>query len=151
FFEQVARARRQLIMTSASFDFPADLPDNARYVGPVLDEPAWAESARWMAPSGRGPLILVALSSTFQDQIGCLQRIVDALSQMPVRGVVTTGPAVDPAALRSPHNVAIVQHAPHREVLWEAGLVITHGGHGTVMKALAAGVPMVMMPHGRDQ
>jgi UDP:flavonoid glycosyltransferase YjiC (YdhE family) len=33
----------------------------------------------------------------------------------------------------------------------EAGLVITHAGHGTVMKALAAGVPMLLMPHGRDQ
>jgi MGT family glycosyltransferase len=151
FFEQVARARRQLIMTSASFDFPARLPDNARYVGPVLDEPAWAESSRWMAPAGDGPLVLVALSSTFQDQIGCLQRIVDALSGMPVRALVTTGPAVDPTALRPSRNVAIVKNAPHREVLWEAALAITHGGHGTVMKALAAGVPTVVLPHGRDQ
>jgi hypothetical protein len=151
FFEQAGRARRQLIMTSASFDFPARLPDNARYVGPVLDEPAWAESSRWTAPEGPSPLILVALSSTFQDQIGCLQRIVDALGPMPVRAVVTTGPAVDPTALRPSRNVAIVQSAPHREVLWQAALAITHGGHGTVMKALAAGVPMVVLPHGRDQ
>jgi MGT family glycosyltransferase len=151
FVEQVAHARRQLIMMSASFDFPARLPDNARYVGPVLDEPAWAESSRWTAPACDGPLVLVALSSTFQDQIGCLQRIVDALSPMPVHAVVTTGPAVDPNALRPSRNVAIVQSAPHREVLWQAALAITHGGHGTVMKALAAGVPMVLLPHGRDQ
>src|SRR5262245_45322340 len=99
FFDQAARARRQLVLTSASFDFTASLPDNARYVGAVLDEPAWAQSSRWTAPSGDGPLVLVALSSTFQDQIGCLQRIVDALATMPVRAVVTTGPAVFPSAL----------------------------------------------------
>src|SRR5262245_675782 len=151
FLEQFARARRQLVVTSASFVFPATLPDNARYVGPVLDEPAWAESSRWTAPAGDGPLVLVALSSTFQDQIGCLQRIVDALSPMAVRAIVTTGPAVDPTALRPSRNVAIVQSAPHREVLWQAALAITHGGHGTAMKALAAGVPMVVLPHGRDQ
>jgi len=151
FFEQVARARRQLVLTSAAFDFPARLPGNARYVGPVLDEPTWAESSRWQAPSGNGALVLVALSSTFQDQISCLQRIVDALSAIPVRAVVTTAPAVDPAALRSSPGVAIVLSAPHREVLWQAALAITHGGHGTVMKALAAGVPMVVLPHGRDQ
>ncbi len=29
--------------------------------------------------------------------------------------------------------------------------MITHGGHGTVIKALAAGVPMLCLPHGRDQ
>jgi UDP:flavonoid glycosyltransferase YjiC (YdhE family) len=151
FLDQGARVRRQLLMTSASFDFPAKLPDNARYVGPVLDEPAWAESSQWTPPAGDGPLILVALSSTFQDQIGCLQRIVDALSLLPVRAVVTTGPAVDPTALRASRNVAIVRSAPHREVLWQAAVAITHGGHGTVMKALAAGVPMVVLPHGRDQ
>jgi len=150
-FEQVARARRQLIMTSESFDFPARLPGNARYVGPVLDEPAWAESSQWRAPEGHGPLVLVALSSTFQNQIGCLQRIVDALGAMPVRAVVTTGPAVDPTTLRSACSVAIVPSAPHREVLRQARLAVTHGGHGTVMKALAAGVPMVVLPHGRDQ
>jgi UDP:flavonoid glycosyltransferase YjiC (YdhE family) len=36
-------------------------------------------------------------------------------------------------------------------VLQHAALVVTHGGHGTVMKALAADVPMVLLPHGRDQ
>jgi MGT family glycosyltransferase len=150
-FDQVAHARRQLVLTSASFDFPARLPANARYVGPVLDEPAWAESSRWAAPLGEAPLVLVALSSTFQDQIACLQRIVHALSTIPVRAVVTTGPAVDPTALSSTSNIAIVQRAPHREVLWQAALAITHGGHGTVMKALAAGVPILVLPHGRDQ
>ncbi len=63
----------------------------------------------------------------------------------------TLPPAVDPAALRSSPNVVIVQSVPHREVLWQAALAITHGGHGTVMKMLAAGVPMVVLPHGRDQ
>ncbi|HMF93435.1 MAG TPA: nucleotide disphospho-sugar-binding domain-containing protein [Vicinamibacterales bacterium] len=150
-FDQIARARRQLVQTSASFDFPARLPSNACYVGPVLDEPVWAESSPWTAPLTGGPLVLVALSSTFQDQLGCLQRIVDALTAIPVRTLVTTGPAVDPTALRSSPGVTIVRSAPHREVLWQAALAITHGGHGTVMKALAAGVPMVVLPHGRDQ
>jgi UDP:flavonoid glycosyltransferase YjiC (YdhE family) len=36
-------------------------------------------------------------------------------------------------------------------VLQHAALLVTHGGHGTVMKALAAGVPMLLLPHGRDQ
>jgi MGT family glycosyltransferase len=151
FFDQVGRARRLLVLTSAAFDFPARLPGNARYVGPVLDEPAWAHARAWTTPPGSSPLVLVALSSTFQDQIGCLQRIVDALSTMPVRAIVTTGPAVDVTALRPSPTVVIVECAPHRQVMQQAALVITHGGHGTVMKALAAGVPLVVLPHGRDQ
>ncbi len=150
-FDQARAARNQLVMTSSEFDFPATLPAGARYVGPVLDDPLWAQLWSSMPPDGRNPLVLVAMSSTFQDQIGSLQRVIDALGTLPVRAVVTTGPAIDGAALKAPANVAVMARAPHRDVLEYAALVVTHGGHGTVMKALAAGVPMVLLPHGRDQ
>ena len=39
----------------------------------------------------------------------------------------------------------------HRRVLPHAAAVITHGGHGTVIKALAAGCPVLVLPLGRDQ
>lgn len=150
FFDQVHRARRELVLTSAAFDFPAELPDTVRYVGAVLDDPAWSAGA-WSAPAGDDPLVLVAMSSTFQDQAASLQRIVDALAMLPVRGVVTTGPALEPGAIAAPANVTVLAAAPHSEVLREAAAVITHGGHGTVVRTLAAGVPMVVMHHGRDQ
>jgi MGT family glycosyltransferase len=150
-FDQVRRARRHLVLTSRAFEFPAVLPANVRYVGPVLDDPHWAMSATWAAPGGDAPLVLVAMSTTFQDQTDCLQHVVDALAALPVRGFVTTGPAIEPASLAGAPQVTIVPRAPHREVLRHAALVVTHAGHGTVMKALAAGVPLVMLPHGRDQ
>ncbi|GAA1055007.1 glycosyl transferase [Agromyces luteolus] len=148
---QMGHARMQLVLTSAAFDFPATLPANARYVGPILDDPDWADAASWTPPDGDGPLVLVAMSSTFQDHVGCLQRIADGLGELPVRGLVTTGPAVEPGAIAAPANVTVVASAPHREVLPHADLVVTHGGHGTVIKALAAGVPLVILHHGRDQ
>jgi UDP:flavonoid glycosyltransferase YjiC (YdhE family) len=151
FFDQFHHARRELVLTSADFDFVGDVLPSVRYVGPVLDDPAWAAGAPWTPPPGDDPLVLVALSSTFQDHIGCLQRIIDALGTLPVRGVVTTGPAVDPSSLRSSPDVSVVAAAPHSEVLRHAALAVTHGGHGTVMRCLAADVPMVLMPHGRDQ
>jgi len=151
FLDQIRRARRQLVMTSHDFDFPADLPAGARYVGPILDDPSWAEAALWRPPDGSHPLVLVAMSSTFQDQLGCLRRVVEALGKSPVRAIVTTGPAIDGGTLQAPANVSVVSSAPHGQVLEHAALVVTHGGHGTVMKALAAGVPLVILPHGRDQ
>jgi UDP:flavonoid glycosyltransferase YjiC (YdhE family) len=66
-----------------------------------------------------------------------------------VRGLVTTGPTVAPFAAAP--NVTVVEAAPHAAVLPHTAVVVTHGGHGTVMKALAAGVPLVVMPMGRDQ
>ncbi|MGW9629620.1 glycosyltransferase [Agromyces sp. NPDC055520] len=150
-WNQMQDARRQLVLTSAAFDFPAELPANARYVGPILDDPSWAAETSWTPPAGDDPLVLVAMSSTFQNHVECLQRITDALGTLPVRGVVTTGPAVEPSALRAPVNVSVVASAPHRLVMQHASLVVTHGGHGTVIKTLAAGLPLVILHHGRDQ
>ena len=152
---QYDRLEQVLVMTSPTFDFTAtELPSNTRYVGPMLDDPSWAD-APWTAPwpaSNHDPLVLVGLSSTFQDQIGVLERITSALAGMPVRALVTLGPALKPDAVRSPSpNVAIVGTAPHGLVLPHAKLVITHCGHGTTLRALAAGVPVVCMPMGRDQ
>jgi UDP:flavonoid glycosyltransferase YjiC (YdhE family) len=148
--DQVHRARRELVMTSAAFDFPAVLPPSVRYVGPVLDDPEWAAEP-WSPPPGDAPLVLVSMSSTFQDQAASLQRVIDALATMPVRGLVTTGPVLDPSALTAPPHVTVRRSAPHNEVLRHAALVVTHGGHGTLVKAFAAGVPVVVLPHGRDQ
>jgi UDP:flavonoid glycosyltransferase YjiC (YdhE family) len=90
------------------FDFVAPrLPANVRYVGPQLDDPDWA-AADWHS-QGRDPLVLVATSSIFQHQVGLLQRIARALGQLPVQGLMTTGPAVDPDEIGAPPNVDIVQ------------------------------------------
>lgn len=56
---------------------------------------------------------------------------------------LTTGRAVEPREIHAPPNVSVLRAAPHRQILQEAAAVVTHAGHGNVMKALAAGVPMV--------
>lgn len=70
---------------------------------------------------------------------------------MPVRAVVTTGPMLDPDELTASENVCVVRSAPHGPIIERAALVVTHCGHGTTLKSLAAGVPMVCIPMGRDQ
>ena len=111
---------------------------------------AKAPASRWAGEPGQ-PLVLVGLSSTVMRQEGLLQRAADALGQLPVRGLVTTGPAVDPAVISAPGNVTVTRWVRHADVLPHCSAVITHGGHGTVMKALIAGVPLVLVPLGRDQ
>jgi MGT family glycosyltransferase len=150
-FEVFDRCSRVLVMTSPSFDFTAPhLPENVRYVGPQLDDPAWAADVKWQR-QGSEPLVLVATSSIYQDQIDLLGRIAEALRQLPVRAVLTTGRAVDPAAIQPGPNVEVLRTAPHARVLRDASVVVTHAGHGTVLKSLAAGVPLVCIPMGRDQ
>lgn len=150
-FELFDRCRAVLVMTSPSFDFQSPhIPANVHFVGPQTDDPDWAANGDWR-PDGGDPLVLVATSSVFQDQLDLLRRVADALGRLPVRGLVTTGRAVDPADVPAPVNVRVVRAAPHRAVLAETAVAVTHAGHGSVLKALAAGVPLVCMPMGRDQ
>lgn len=152
--EQYGRADRCLYLTSEAFDFPAtsDAP-NATYVGPVLDDPDWAGGG-WESPFHRDdarPLVLLSLSSTFQNQRALLQTAIDGLGQLDVRALVTLGPAMAAETFRSADNVRLVPSAPHAAVLPHARAFVTHCGHGSIMRALAAGVPVVALPMGRDQ
>jgi MGT family glycosyltransferase len=150
--DQVRGSDRILVLTSEAFDFKAaePLPANVLYAGPRTPDPVWTGQA-WTPPPGDDPLVLVGLSSTFQDQLGVLRRIAEALGRLPVRAVLTTGPVIDPADVAAPANVQVLQTAPHHEILEHAAVTITHAGHGTTLKALAHGVPLVCLPMGRDQ
>lgn len=151
--EQPLRAGRHLLATSSSFDFPTEyLPDRVRYVGPLLDLPSWARE-RWTSRSAREvrPHVLVSFSTTNQGQADVLQRVISGLAGEPVEVVVTLGKALEGLRFSSPANVTILPSAAHDDILAKAGVVVTHGGHGTVMRSLSHGVPLVVLPMGRDQ
>lgn len=143
----------ELLATSRAFDFPADsLPSRVRYVGPQIGDPHWARpwTSPWPASDTR-PLVTVGFSTTFQNHAGVLQNVIDALAPLPARVLVTLGGSIKAGELRAGGNCVIVESAPHQAVMREASLVVTHGGHGTVMRALVSRVPMLVIPHGRDQ
>ena len=153
FWDQLRSCDRLFVLSSRTFDTgSAHVPEHALYVGPILDDPAWAGPLEidWSDPSK--PLVLVSLSSTYQDQESLLTRIVDALSGSSFRALVTLGQMIDPAAVTSDDpDVVVVPAAAHGPHLAEAIAVVTHCGHGTAIKALASGTPMVCIPMGRDQ
>lgn len=152
-FDQRHAACAELLATSRAFDFaPAQLPARIRYVGPQIGDPAWAAPWRspWPADDTR-PLVLVGFSTTFQNHARVLQNVIDALAPLDARVLMTLGGSIEPGELTPAANTAIVASAPHGEVMREAQLAITHGGHGTVIRGLANGLPMLVIPHGRDQ
>jgi MGT family glycosyltransferase len=151
--DQFKAAQVELLATSRAFDFPADgLPDHVRYVGPQIADPHWAKP--WASPwpvSDQRPLVVVGFSTTFQNHAGVMQNVIDALAPLPARVLVTLGGAIKASALRPGINCVLVESAPHSAVMRQAAAVVTHGGHGTVMRALLSRVPMLVIPHGRDQ
>jgi UDP:flavonoid glycosyltransferase YjiC (YdhE family) len=142
-----------LVAAPREFEPATAFPLNVRFAGPLLDgPPLLPPSGETVAAHGAGaPLVLVSLSTSDQGQLPVLQRLVAALSALPLRAVVTTGAAIDPSRLESHANVQIARFADHDRLLPIASLVITHAGLGTVMRSLAHGVPLLCLPFGRDQ
>ncbi|MBE7162599.1 MAG: glycosyltransferase, partial [Williamsia herbipolensis] len=59
--------------------------------------------------------------------------------------------AHDPAGFVGHPRATIARLLPHDQLLDHADVVVTHGGLGITQKALARGVPLVVVPFGRDQ
>lgn len=125
-----------------------------RHVGPVLERERHGLRVElpWEDDSSI-PLVLVSFSTMpEQGSVGKFQNAIDALSSLPVRGVVTVGDSVDPRALQSSKNVVVFATVDHDYLMRRATLVVTHGGHGTFMRALTNGLPMIVVPGmGGDQ
>ena len=131
-----------LVCTDRSLD-PAgakDWPDSFVWTGPV-------QPAAPMATPVTPPRVLASLSTiAFPGQREVVQNILDGLADAPVELVLTTGPAVDPAGLTVPANAEVHAFIPHDQVMPGCSAVIGHGGHSTTVRALAHGLPLVIMP-----
>ena len=138
--------------TDQLFDFAfGRLPARHHYVGPLgIWEPP-SQPPEYLAVPG-DPWVLVAISSQLQDDVAIAESALAALAGRPVRVVLTLGPDHDPAELGSvPANSRVERTISHASVLTHGRLLVSHAGHGSVMKALWYGRPMVLVPWGRDQ
>jgi len=148
----VTAADMVLHATDQVFDFCFDrLPAGHHYVGPLgiweppIDPPAYLDEPG-------DPWVLVSISSQIQDDVPLAQAALGALADKPVRVVVTLGGDHKLEEISDiPANAHVEQTVPHSAVLQRGQLLVSHAGHGSVMKALWHGRPMVLMPWGRDQ
>lgn len=122
--------------------------EKVRHVGPVLEREKHGVSVElpWQDDDSR-PLVLVSFSTMpEQGSVEKFQMVIDVLAELPVRGVVTVGDSVEPDDLVPSGNVVVFATADHDDLMSRAALVVTHGGHGTLMRALTNGLPMIAIP-----
>lgn len=138
-----------LYLTAEPFEYPrSDWPRSFSLIGPLSYDPPSTEPA-WLDTLDR-PIVLVTTSSEFQDDGKLVATALDALAGEDLF-VIATLPSVDPTSFRVPPNARLEPYLPHSQILTRASCAITHGGMGATQKALAAGVPVVVVPFGRDQ
>lgn len=147
--ENMYRPDRILVLTGAPLEYPrGDLPGQVRMLGSQCWDPPAAEP-EWLREEG-DPWVLVTCSTEYQGDEALAVAAIEALREESVRVVVTLGDA-SPQGLPSAANVRCERFVPHRPVLRRAAAVVCHGGMGITEKAVAAGVPLVAVPFGRDQ
>ena len=114
---------------------------------PVGPEPATAP--RWLNELPP-PLVYLTLGTIFNEP-ALFRPLLDSLDG-DLSALVTTGRDLDPATLGAvPSRVRIERFVPQAHVLPRCAAVVTHGGSGTTLGALAHGLPLVLVPQGADQ
>ena len=126
------------------------LPARARRVGDRAGRTGrravWPGTPRPPSRAGR-PRVLIGLSTfPWPGMDAVAARILEADSASDVEVVFTTGPSLDPAQLSVPRNVEVHRFVDHGLLMPDVDVMITHGGHGTAMRALAHDLPLLMLP-----
>jgi UDP:flavonoid glycosyltransferase YjiC (YdhE family) len=136
----------------ASLD-PSSFPDTRRFRAP----PAAAAPAPlpdWWSGS-TAPLVYASFGTVLGHMTlaaDAYRMLLRAVAPLAARVLLTVGRQVDPATLGPvPAHVRVERWVDQDRVLPEAAAVVCHGGSGTTYGALAAGVPVVIVPLFADQ
>ena len=107
---------------------------------------------RWVEDLGARPTVYVTLGTLDNEAPGVIEAAVEGLRDEPLDVVVTVGPSRDPDELGpQPANVHVERYVPQSLLLRRCDVVVAHGGSGTMLAALAHGLPMLLLPQGANQ
>jgi len=128
---------------------PPEIPSNCHVVGPLMWS-GWDQPAPWLDEFDARPIVYVTMGSTVEAQ-STLVKIIEALRDAPYNIVVSTGSLSLPANFDLPPHVRVFPQVPGAAVMRRSAAVVHHGGHETLMQALAAGAPSLILPANLDQ
>src|SRR5207244_11321810 len=75
---------------------------------------------------------------------------LEGLAGLPVRVLATTNRRPPPGTVRVPPNARLVDWVSYARAMPRCAAVVCHAGHGTVVRALASGAPVVACPAAGD-
>jgi UDP:flavonoid glycosyltransferase YjiC (YdhE family) len=132
-----------LVASFPQLEYPRRWPAGAHVVGPLMWEPPTADVE---LPPGDGPLVLVAPSTAQDAEHRLLEATLRALADAPVRVLATWNRRLPPRPLPVPDNARLVEWVSYARTMPRCDVVVCHAGHGTLVRALAAGCAVVACP-----
>lgn len=130
------------------------LPPTAQSIRPlVVGAGSAAIPPAWAGQLSDAPLVYLTLGTVFNVESGDLfERVLAGLRDLPINVIATVGRELDPAEFGpQPPTIRIERYIPQTALLPHCAAVISHAGSGSVIGALAHGLPMVLIPMGADQ
>jgi UDP:flavonoid glycosyltransferase YjiC (YdhE family) len=118
-----------------------------RVVGPLMWEQPYGDVE---PPPGDAPLVLVAPSTSQDPEQTMLRAALEGLADQPVRVVATYNRRLPPEPIEVPDNTRLVEWVSYAKTMPMCDVVVCHAGHGTVVRSLASGVPLVACPAAGD-
>jgi len=136
-----------LVGTFPQLEYPRTWPEHVHVVGPLLWEPGGPVVD---PPPGEDPLVLIATSTAQDPDNRMLRAALTGLSGERLRTLaVWNGRPMSPP-VRIPANARVTSWLSYARTMPDCALVVSHGGSGTVGRALASGTPLLAVPHGGD-
>ncbi len=132
-----------LVATYPQLEYPRRWPPGVQVTGPMPFEVPHPDVE---LPPGAAPLVLVAPSTAHDSGNHLVRTALAALAEEPVRVVATTNRVRPQSPIPVPANAVLVDWLSYSQLMPAAALVVSHGGHGTVARALGAGTPVLISP-----
>jgi UDP:flavonoid glycosyltransferase YjiC (YdhE family) len=132
-----------LVATFPQLEYPRAWPAGVEITGPMTFELPHPEIE---LPPGDDPLVLVAPSTAHDSGNRLVRTALEGLAGEPVRVVATTNRVRPRRPIVVPENAVLVEWLSYSQLMPVASLAISHGGHGTVARALGAGTPVLVSP-----
>jgi UDP:flavonoid glycosyltransferase YjiC (YdhE family) len=135
-----------LVATFPQIEYPRRSPmPSTHVVGPMLWEPAAGDAE---LPPGDGPLVMVAPSTSQDPKQRLMRAALLGLADLPVRVLASLNR--QPLPVELPANARAVDWLSYARTMPECDVVVCHGGHGTLARALASGCAVVIVPAAGD-
>ncbi len=137
-----------LVGTLPQLEYPRAWPPWARVVGPMIWEPP-GELVE--PPPGDGPVVLVAPSTSQDPGHSLLRAALEGLAGEDVRVIASSNGRPPDPPVRVPPNAVLVDWLSYGRTMPACDVVVAHGGHGTLVRALTLGCVVVVCPAAGDQ
>jgi UDP:flavonoid glycosyltransferase YjiC (YdhE family) len=136
-----------MVATFPQLEYPRSWAPHVHIVGPLMWEPPYHEVE---PPPGDGPLVLVAPSTAQDREQRLLRAAVAGLGREPLRLLAAWNRRPPPVPVKVAANTRLVEWVSYSRTMPRCALVICHAGHGTMVRALASGAPVLAVPAAGD-